>query len=234
MRYDDPRLRELLAGEYVLGVMPRLARARFERLLVSDPARAREVDAWTRRFVPIDTTADAMIPPPAVWEAIEREIGTDPRRGAAPAPASNILNSLGFWRGFAGVATALAAGLLLFAILRPTPAPEVVAVLTDSAGTPAFVATRGAEADQIDVAPVRTQALAAQKSFELWAIAGGPPKPLGLVPAARGNRLQVPTSAIGSSGEIVLAISLEPENGSPQAGPTGPVLFQGKVLSTLR
>lgn len=234
MRYDDPRLRQLLAGEYVLGVMPSFARARFERLMASDPALVGEVDAWARRFAPLDTASAAVMPPPQLWRAIEREIDAEARRGTATSPGGNPLNSLTFWRGFAGVATALAAALLLFAILRPTPAPEVVAVLTDNSGTPAFIATRGAEADRIEIAPVRTQALAAQRSFELWAIGSGGPKPLGLVPPALGTRLEIPATALGGMGEIVLAISLEPESGSPQGGPTGPVLFQGKLLGAAR
>src|SRR5262249_18392204 len=33
MRYDDPKLRTILAGEYVMGALPPRARARFERLM---------------------------------------------------------------------------------------------------------------------------------------------------------------------------------------------------------
>ncbi len=80
------------------------------------------------------------------------------------------------------------------------------------------------------MAPVRPQSLEAQKSFELWAIAGGPPKSLGLVSATPGKPLLVPASAVAAAG-TVLAVSLEPQGGSPTGQPTGPVLFQGKVLA---
>jgi anti-sigma-K factor RskA len=106
----------------------------------------------------------------------------------------------------------------------------VLAVLADSTGTPAFIATRSERAEEVSVAAVRAQAIQAQKSFELWAIAGGPPKPLGLVAATPGKPLLVPASAVTVAG-TVLAVSLEPEGGSPTGLPTGPVLFQGKVLS---
>ena len=235
MKYDDPRLRELLAGEYVLGVMPPLVKARFERLMAGDAALTREVAAWADRFSPLDTTAEAAAPPSHVWRAIEQRIGAPLATRARSNAIDSILGSLGFWRGVAAASAMLAAALLVFVLLRPAEPPEaaVLAVLTDSSGTPAFIATRGQHSDQIDVAPIRTQTLAAQRSFELWAIAGGAPKPLGLVPPAIGKRLQVPASQLGS-GDVVLAISLEPENGSPRAEPTGPVLFQGKVLGTLR
>jgi anti-sigma-K factor RskA len=108
----------------------------------------------------------------------------------------------------------------------------VVAVLADSTGTPAFIATRAERVGEVAVTPVRAQSLDAQKSFELWAIAGGPPKPLGLVSAAPGKPLLVPASAVSDAG-TTLAVSLEPEGGSPTGLPTGPVLFQGKVLADL-
>jgi anti-sigma-K factor RskA len=234
MRYDDPQLRALLAGEYVLGVMPSLARARFERLIADDPAIAQEVADWSERFAPLDAAAKPVAPPARVWQAIERRIGPEAKpRYDASVTSRNFLNSLGFWRGFAGASAALAAALALFVILRPVPSPEVVAVLTDSAGTPAFVVTRSDGAEQIAVAPVRTQTLEARKSFELWAIAGGVPKPLGLVPPAPGNHLEIPSASVAGD-DIVLAISLEPENGSPSGSPTGPVLFQGRVIAAVR
>jgi anti-sigma-K factor RskA len=232
MRYDDPKLRELLAGEYVLGVMPLLARARFERLLQSDDALAREVAAWEERFSPLDATTEAMVPPEHVWRAIERRVAAP---AAAPPPFSiaNLLESLGLWRGLAAASAAAAVILLAVMVFRPTPEARVVAVLADQSGTPAFIATESGRSGQISVAPVRTQALAAQKSFELWVIKAGTPSPLGLVPATLGDQLQIAATTI-SGDDLVLAISLEPAGGSPNTGPTGPVLFQGKVLGASR
>ncbi|HXP75290.1 MAG TPA: anti-sigma factor [Stellaceae bacterium] len=232
MNYRDPKLRDLLAGEYAMGLLPPRARARFERLMAGDAALARLVTDWQERLAPIDRTAVPVAPPRRIWRAIEQ--GTLQRSFPAPAPtpSTGLLQSLAFWRGFAGAAAAVAAALVLYIALGsgPARAPAVVAVLADSTGTPAFIATRGERAEEIAVAPVRPQSLAAQKSFELWAIAGGPPKPLGLVSATPGKPLLVPASVVTAAG-TVLAVSLEPEGGSPTGLPTGPVLFQGKVLA---
>ena len=230
MNYRDPKLRDLLAGEYAMGLLPPRARARFERLMAGDAALARLVADWQERLAPIDQTAPPVAPPRRVWRAVEQ--GTLQRSFPATTPSTGLLHSLAFWRGFAGAAAAVAAALVLYMALGPGPArpPAVVAVLADSTGTPAFIATQSAQAGEIAVAPVRPQNLEAQKSFELWAIAGGPPKPLGLVSATPGKALLVPASAVTAAG-TVLAVSLEPEGGSPTGLPTGPVLFQGKVLA---
>ena len=230
MNYRDPKLRDLLAGEYAMGLLPRRARARFERLMAGDAALQQLVADWQERLAPIDRTAAPVAPPRRVWRAIEQ--GTLQRSFPAQAQGGGWLYSLAFWRGFAGAVAAVAAALVIYIAVAPGPsrAPTVLAVLADSNGTPAFIATRAARAEEVSVAPVRAQTLQAQKSFELWAIGGGPPKPLGLVSATPDKPLVVPASAITAAG-TVLAVSLEPEGGSPTGLPTGPVLFQGKVLS---
>ncbi|HKX08755.1 MAG TPA: anti-sigma factor [Stellaceae bacterium] len=230
MNYRDPKLRDLLAGEYAMGLLPPRARARFERLMAGDAELQRLVADWQERLAPIDGTAPPLAPPRRIWRAVEQ--GTL-QRSFPPLPkGSGRLHSLAFWRGFAGAAAAIALALMIYiaAGSGPVPAPTVLAVLADSAGTPAFIATRAERGEQVSVAPVRAQSLEAQKSFELWAIAGGPPKPLGLVSATPGNPLLVSASAVVTAG-TVLAVSLEPEGGSPTGLPTGPVLFQGKVLA---
>jgi anti-sigma-K factor RskA len=230
MNYRDPKLRDLLAGEYAMGLLPPRARARFERLMAGDAELQRLVADWQQRLAPVDRTAPPVAPPRRIWRAVEQ--GTL-QRSFPPLPqGTGWLHSLAFWRGFAGAAAAIAAALVIYIALGPGPAraPTVLAVLADSNGTPAFIATREARAGDVAVDPVRPQDLAAQKSFELWAIAGGPPKPLGLVAAMPGKPLRVPASAVAAAG-TVLAVSLEPEGGSPTGLPTGPVLFQGKVLA---
>jgi anti-sigma-K factor RskA len=230
MNYSDPKLRDLLAGEYALGLMPPRARARFERLMAADAGLERLVADWTERLAPIDASAAAVTPSPRVWRAIERETQLRAAPPARTAPGG-FFESLAFWRGFGLAAAAVAAALVVYVAvgLGPAREPTVVAVLADSTGTPAFIATQAASTDEVSVAPVRAQSIEAQKSFQLWAIAGGAPKPLGLVSATPGRRLLVPASAVATG--TVLAVSLEPEGGSPTGLPTGPVLFQGKVLA---
>jgi anti-sigma-K factor RskA len=222
MTYSDPKLRDLLAGDYVLGLMPARAKARFERLMAADAALARLVAEWSERLAPIDGATQPVTPPARVWRAIEA------KTAARPMPRGSLFESLVFWRGLAAAAAAVAAALVLYIAVGRAP-ETVVAVLADSSGTPAFIATR-TTSDEVAVAPVRQQSLEAQKSFELWAIAGGAPKPLGLVSAKPGQSLVVPASALAAGG-TVLAVSLEPAGGSPTGLPTGPVLFQGRVLA---
>ena len=229
MNYRDPKLRDVLASEYAMGLLPPRARARFERLMAADAELQRLVADWRERLAPIDRTAPPVVPPRRIWRAIEQ--GTIQRSFPATPQGSGWLHSLALWRGFAGVAAAVAAGLLIYIALGPGPArtPTVLAVLADSNGTPAFIATRTSRVGEVAIDPVRPQDLAAQKSFELWVIAGGPPKPLGLVSATPGKPLVVPAAVVAAG--TVLAVSVEPEGGSPTGLPTGPVLFQGKVLA---
>jgi anti-sigma-K factor RskA len=225
MKYDNPTLRELLAGEYVLGVMPSRARARFERLMAGDAALARLVGEWAERFQPIDATAAAHQPPPRVKRAIMNHIAP----AAGPAPRVSWLDSLRLWRGLAAAAT-VAAVLALFIALRPTPAPIVVAILSDPNGQPGWIATLTPRKTEFAVTALELQDVARAKSLELWAIAGGAPRPLGLLAPQPGRKLVLDASDLPPEG-AVLAVSLEPEGGSPTGLPTGPVLFQGKILA---
>ncbi len=52
MRYQDPALLGLLAGEYALGTLQGRARLRLEGLMESDPAAAEQVRLWQSRLAP--------------------------------------------------------------------------------------------------------------------------------------------------------------------------------------
>ncbi len=230
MRYDDRNLRDQLACEYVLGTMPWRSRRRFERLMRADPALAQLVGAWADRLSPLDMATPAVEPPERVWRAVERRIGP---QSAAPPPPSPLhwLNSLAFWRGLAlagGLATA-ALAIYLAVLPRPTP-PTIVAVLAGRGGEPGWVAIAGPNAGEVMVSAVAPQAETKPHAYELWGIAGGPPRPLGLLPQHSGSAVTLRADELPPP-RSVLAVSLEPPGGSPTRSPTGPVLYQGKVLT---
>ncbi len=230
MRYEDPELRERLAAEYVLGTLPSRSRRRFERLMAEDPALARVVAVWADRLAPIDAATPAEDPPARVWRSVEARIVPG---GAAPAPAQGWFGSVAFWRGLAVVASAAAAGLIIYVATftgRPgPPIPAVVAVLADQSGDPSWIAVAGPREGEVSVSAVRAQAEDPRHSFELWSIVAGTPRPLGLLGQRYGNVSIIRAARLPPPGDL-LAVSLEPPDGSPTGLPTGPVLSKGKVL----
>jgi anti-sigma-K factor RskA len=232
MRYDSPQLREQLAAQYVLGTMPVRARRRFERLITADPALARMVGDWADRLSPLDAATAAEEPPARVWRAIERRIAGDAVEPASTPPALPWRPSLAFWRGLALAASAATVALLLYVGLFAggAPAPAVVAVLAGHGGEPGWVAVAGPAIGEVSVSAVAPQPEAKPHAFELWAIAGGPPRSLGLLPQRPGRASVLRVAQLPPPGGV-LAVSLEPPGGSPTGSPTGPVLYQGKVLT---
>jgi anti-sigma-K factor RskA len=230
MRYEDPELRERLAAEYVLGTLPSRSRRRFERLIAEDPALARVVAVWADRLAPIDAATPAEDPPARIWRSLEARIALS---GASPAPAHGWFGSVAFWRGLAVVASAAAAGLIIYVATftgRPgPPIPAVVAVLADQSGDPSWIAVAGPREGEVSVSAVRPQAEDPRHSFELWSIVGGTPRPLGLLGQRSGNVSIIGAARLPPPGDL-LAVSLEPPDGSPTGVPTGPVVSRGKVL----
>ncbi|MGH6990825.1 MAG: anti-sigma factor [Stellaceae bacterium] len=237
MKYDDPKLRELLAGRYVLGTMQRRARARFDRLIAAEPSFCTEVRQWAEIFSPIDEAEVPEAPPQQVWEAIEGRLG--PITATAPArPRRPWFDSLRLWQ--ATTALAIGVAILLAVLLGTRLSPELspaarpmVAILSGSDGIPAWLVQAGAAPGRVTVSALAPQPLSPGHSFELWAIAGhGAPRPLGIVPPQPRHPLVLAASAVPARGGV-LAISLEPKGGSPTGKPTGPVLYKGKIFTDL-
>jgi anti-sigma-K factor RskA len=231
MRYDGAEVRERLAAEYVLGTMPRLTRRRFARLVASDPSLARLVADWTERLAPIDAMTEPVAPPAQIRAAIQRHLSADTRADTRNETLRwQWLTSLALWRNAALAAATAAAALILYIAFSPAPpAPVVVAILSDSNGTPSWVAVRGPRSDEVTVSAVRPIADDLTHSLELWAIAGGVPRPLGLLHPQPTRPASLQMAQLPSHDET-LAVSIEPPNGSPTGLPTGPVVYKGDVL----
>lgn len=71
------------------------------------------------------------------------------------------------------------------------------------------------------------------KSLQLWALPlGGKPRSLGVL--GTGQLLQLTARAEAVNEIPALAINLEPRGGvSDESGPTGPVLFSGRLIRSL-
>jgi anti-sigma-K factor RskA len=217
-----------LAGEYVLGTLSTEERRAAESRVLSDPAFRAAVAAWERRLQPLADTAPPATPPANTLDRIVARIGSE------AAPGGNVValrRSLNRWRistaAFAAAAAALVAFVVVDRNAAVPPQTEYVAVLTAEGARPAFVATVNVEKGTLSIRRVG-DAAPPDKSYELWAVEGDTaPKSLGVVEASLSRTVAVP-----ASGELTLAISLEPKGGSPTGAVTGPVLFTGSLVPT--
>lgn len=230
MRYRDPNLRTMLAGEYVLGTLAGRARRRFERLLEEDPVLRGEVQSWEAMLSPLAESLPEQAPRARVWRSLRQRIGP-----AAEPPTVGIWDSLRFWR--TGGLLATACGLLLAIALGVQLArePEIryVAVVTDAQQRIAWLVSASPRLATLEVRTLEPQVVAGDRSFELWLLPGGgkAPRSLGLLGAdADATRLLPRPIADSLPSGTGLAVSLEPTGGSPTGQPTGPVLYQGRLL----
>jgi anti-sigma-K factor RskA len=219
---NKPELRERLAAEYALGTLRGRARERMRRWLDDDPELAREVERWEARLAPLAEAVQPLAPPARVWPKIEQRLWF--------RKPSSLWKALGLVAS--GAAAALAAVALLLP-LQPTEVPaSYIAVLSDpKTSHPVLVATAARTERVLHVTTLDPAIHVSGRSLELWALPrGGQPKSLGLV-AGEKTELKLVAAADQSLGEVpALAVSLEPQGGSPTGQPTGPVLYTGPCV----
>lgn len=230
MNYRNPQIRTALAGEYALGALHGAARRRFERLLEIDHDLRREVERWQDGIYPLVDALPDREPPPRVWQAIVRQI--------APHQAPQRIgfwDNLTFWRSWGLFAAALALVMAIYLAMdltRQVP-PQYVAVISNAERQATWLAQADPADRRLSVQVLHPQKLAPDRSFELWLLPGEgkPPRSLGLIPTRGSTSLTLPPEAAQALPEAAgLAVSLEPAGGSPTGQPTGPVLYQGKLV----
>lgn len=235
MDYSRPELADRLAADYVSGALRGPARRRLESLMPAHPQLRQAVLAWQDRLAPLTASIEPQTPPPMVWNRIEARIGgASAARLTAPGP--RWWQRLAVWQGLSGLALAALVGLGVV-VSQPPPAPIVVVLgpaapgdVTQAAGAlvpTSFVAGISADGQAVVMRPVNTVDLRSDKALELWAVpAQGAPRSLGLVSAGGATTVQRRKVLDGTA---ALAVSLEPQGGSPSGAPTGPVLYVGKL-----
>jgi anti-sigma-K factor RskA len=228
---SEPPSDDVLAGEFVLGVLEAPEREQVVRRLESDPAFAQRVADWEQRLSPLALSIEPVDVPAYLWPRIRGRLGWADAEPRADRPG--LWQSLWLWRS----ATALAAAIALAALLigRPTapPAPPAapVTTLARDDGTPGWLASVDTSRGTMLLVPVPTAPDVAGRVPELWLIPPGQsPRALGLLSTERSYELTVPTAlrAALTSGSV-LAVSLEPPGGAPNGAPTGPIVAKGAL-----
>lgn len=221
---------DILAGEYVLGVLEGPERSAAEARLLADAAFAERVELWATRLSPM-MAAPPVEPPASVWSGIAARLAANDDEAPARSPAR-------LWRSLTVVASAVAASLALVLVTRPSAEvpkaaiaqPVLVASLRDEKTATAVTISVEQSAGQLLVTPVRLPA--EDRSPELWIIPGdGTPRSLGVIRAGSPSRVAVPQQHRAHIHDgATFAITLEPVGGSPTGSPTGPITASGKIF----
>lgn len=225
---------DIVAAEYVVGVLPAEERAAASRRVDTEPAFARLVDQWEVRFAPLADVYPSVEPPASVKQVIDRRLAG----GAAATPAASsspgLWASLAFWRGLATAAVAALALYVAVPLINP-PGPSVeepryVANMVADGSAVHFLAVydRGdGEIGLTHVAGPRPDG----RDFELWMIEGqNAPVSMGVIPQGETAHIRVSDTARAKlAAGAVLAVSSEPLGGSTTGAPTGPVVAAGDL-----
>jgi len=233
---------DLLAGEYALGLLDTEEKREFIRRLQREPLAVAAVADWQERLAPLTSTLEPIDPPLGMLERIQQEIDG---ASALPVPANQNDRSP-LWR-YTAIAAALVAVVMSGVALTPRIAPQPatvqaptaplaiqpvalsqIAALSPQGATPGLFVTFDKATGKMRVVPVNLTPNPG-KSFELWMIRGkNAPESMGLINVAHPKDAGVPHAP---TGEVTLAVSVEPTGGSPTGQPTGPVVYSGKLVS---
>lgn len=214
---DEP---DMLAAEYVIGLLPATDARVLEAQARQDPALAASIAAWELRMSPLAGAVEPVTPPPVLWQRLALAVGIDSVIQPI-APGRRASRGGAVWKGISFGSLALAAGMAwlvfvnqpLVAALSPYGSPGATFLVRVGPGGTATVVAVGS----LDVPQGR--------ALELWAVNGtAAPVSMGLLPDSGRKTLSIPQGA-GTQ----LLVSQEPAGGSPTKAPTGPVVYAGTL-----
>ncbi|WP_394168576.1 anti-sigma factor domain-containing protein [Saccharospirillum alexandrii] len=233
---SDRRL-DTLAAEYVLGTLDAETRVKLQRLMMTSDRARQAVWRWERELNALGASLNDVQPGPVVWQRIEARLGLAGQATANSARAEPRPSRVGSSRGWNPfqhwVWPAIAAALVLVMVSWntwqvPQPAPTQVAVIQDASAR-ALWSVSLTEQDLV-VTSTREVTPSTDRDYQLWLVAadGRAPVSLGLMPET-GQR-QLARSALFDTATVdVLAVSREPEGGSPTGQPTE-VLYSAQLV----
>ena len=222
------------AAEFALGTLEAAERATLAARRVREPDLDAAIRAWEERLAALAEATPPIDPPLDYLPAIEARLRATATAGDSPVVA--LQRRLARWRaaaiGAASLAALLSVGVVIREATRQAAPNEFVAVLQQTAETPAFVASINIDTRQLTVRPLAALPRPG-KSYELWIIADklGAPRSLGVIDASgvtRGPSLDPYDRGVVE--DATYAVTVEPPGGSPNGTPSGPPVFVGKLV----
>lgn len=224
MNYQTPTLRRALAADYAIGLMPPTACRRFEQLLLEDSELRAELAQWQDSLISLNEPLTEQPVPDRVWRGVTARI--DPQTAQLPVTRP-------FWSGLrVTIAACSLVAAIALGVIYNRDEVRYGATLR-SADAQSWMSIEAHE-NYLKLKPLALAKIEKNRSLEMWVIpSDGKPVSLGVVPPSGDGEIKLGSAQKALIGEsITLAISLEPEGGSPTGRPTGPVLYQG-VLTAL-
>ncbi|MDR6820825.1 anti-sigma-K factor RskA [Neorhizobium sp. 2083] len=217
---------EVLAGEYVLGVLSLEARRQVEARVASDRTFAAIVDKWQLDLESLNDDYEEVAPGVDVFGKIEQRLF-----GRAESSYPTLWNSAGFWRWLSVGMSLIAIAALVYAsgIMGPsTGSTPLLAELSAPGNAVNMLATYDPAGGRMRIVPVAA-GKRDEKSLELWLVPSrGSPLSLGVFPAGTSGELVIPPELREDLAEgATLAVTLEPFGGSPTGRATGPIVASG-------
>lgn len=228
---DSERRDDIIAGEYVLGLLSLGDRRKVEARIETDTRFAALVARWEGDLSTFNDDYDEAVPPPGALPAVEKRLfGAPPLSGGADATEGGLWNSARFWRWAAFASLVVAIGAILSANLPRETQGGMVAELTGDGVSVNLLVRYDGPSGRLRFTPVAA-GQPEQKSLELWLVEGNaPPVSLGILPQTGDGELTVPPEMRARLvAGTVLAVSVEPFGGSPTGTATGPVIASGTV-----
>lgn len=221
MNYRTPERRRALAADYAIGLMQGAARRRFDMLLLDDPALREELAQWQESLASLTAGLPEQEVSEHVWKGIQARIQPQ----VLHMPQKNPL----WMRLRLAIAACAVLATLYIGFIQQSDQVRYSATLLSADQQPALRIK--AHAQYLQVEPLTLATVGLDRSLELWAIpADGKPISLGVVPVGGQGKINLSPAQRELLGTpIDLAVSLEPQGGSPTGQPTGPVLYQGQL-----
>ncbi len=221
---SDPDQRSDAAAEYVLGLLDKTEKGRFEALLAMSHDAQSDVQQWREHLNLLNEQLEPIQPPVRVWEKISRI--------TKPEKAGSFWSSLRFWQGIG--ASGFAAAMVLavtFWVTLPGSSPNMdyVYIVHGKSSQPEWIVNASLEQGMVYVEAVQPDELPEGKACELWLmVAGQEPVSLGLLPKNGINRIPIRPEWREAVRNSPLVITLEGIQGAPNGFDMGPVVTKGQ------